>query len=212
MTKRAKKDNNLGIGRLFGQDRIVGLAGVTNCGKTNNLIAIIKEYCEFNPERKIYIFGFDKSARQFMLNFKNVSEFSDLNQLSTVENSLIVIDEFQKLKLNDRRQRDLIESFTSFIYHNNNWLLLCSPNLRSFNSVIGGYIQRWALKTILMSSLVRGSQLKDVARSYNGIYKVINDIIIPTDTIYIPDRQMDIYLKLPYIAEVDNKKNNAPLI
>lgn len=198
--------------QIFGDKRIVGFAGEKNCGKTNNLIAILKDFRKVEKDTRIYVFGLNGLALEFVKNLGNVEEISEINQLSSVENSLIIIDEFQKLKFDDRRYRSRLDDFISFIYHRNNWLLLCSPNLRSYNSIVGSYIERWVLKTIKLTNLTRGSQLKTKVEGYSGRFKVINDIILPDNKIYIPDEDKDVYVDLPYIEEVDGKKTNSKLV
>ncbi len=78
---------------------------------------------------------------------------------------------FKKLKLNDRRCKDTLDEFIDFVYHNNVYVIFSSPNIREFNSVIGGVIEQWLLKTVRKDMCINGSQLKKVVEEYNGRFK-----------------------------------------
>ncbi|MEK6883364.1 MAG: AAA family ATPase, partial [Nanoarchaeota archaeon] len=122
---------------IFGDNRICALAGDKSTGKTNNLMALLKNFRNHNKQTKIYVFGIDEVTLKWLRRFNDVYEISTLEQLSDKKDSLIIIDEFQKLQLNDRRYKELLNKFVDFIYHNNNWAILSCPNLREYNSIIG---------------------------------------------------------------------------
>jgi len=199
----------MNLSNIFGSYRVVGLAGDKSTGKTNNLMYLIKDFRKDNNQTHIYFYGFDDICIKWLKQFKNVYEISSLEQLTNKKDSLIIMDEFQKLKLNDRRYTDLLNSFIDFIYHNNNWVIFSTPNLREFNSNIGGKIERWAIKSLSESNLINGSQLKTIISSYAGRYKVINDIRINKDKILILNDEYEQVIECPYIPEIDRKKENV---
>lgn len=207
MAKEEKKESILK--EVFGDCRICGLAGDKSTGKTNNLMALIKDFRDNNKETPIYVYGLNEITLKWIFQFKNVYEFSSLEQIANKKNSLIIIDEFQKLKLSDRRYSELVHQFVDFIYHQNNWCILSSPSLREFNSMIGGIIERWLLKSLKSSNLVNGSQIKDVVMSYNGRFKSINSIVTDPDTLLIINDEYEKYVQLPYIKQIDCKKENV---
>lgn len=190
----------------FGEYRIIGLAGEKNSGKTNNLMALLKNFRENNKTTPIYVYGLNDVTLEWVKKLGNVFEVSSLSQLSNKGTCLIVIDEMQRLKINDRRYKEILDSFVDFVYHKNNWVIFSSPNIREFNSVIGSKIERWALKTIKFNNLVNGSHLKDVVYSYNGRYKAINDIQIPNNKLLIINQDFEKELTLDYIKEIDIKE------
>lgn len=194
---------------VFGEDRIVGLAGDKSSGKTNNLMALLKDFRKFNKDTKIFVYGLNDKTMDWVMTLKNVYEISSIEQLSTKENALIVLEEFQKLKLNDRRYTDELNSFVDFIYHKNNWCVLSSPNLREFNSVIGGKIERWLLKSISASGCVNGSQLKAEVLAYSGRFKVLDSIDISEDKLLIINSEYEKVLELDYIKDIDEKRHNV---
>jgi hypothetical protein len=193
---------------VFGDSRIVGLAGEKNSGKTNNLMALLKDFREKNKKTPIYVYGLNDITLEWIFKLGNVFEVSSLDQLSSKENSLIIIDEMQRLKLNDRRYKEILDAFIDFIYHKNNWVIFSSPNIREFNSVIGSKIERWVLKTIRFNNLVNGSHLKDAVYSYNGRHKAINDIQIPNNKMLIINQDCEKEIELEYIKDIDKKEKN----
>lgn len=201
-----KKEGEL-LKSIFGKKRIVALAGNKDCGKTNNLIALIEDFRKVNKNTKIYVYGLDSETLNYLNKFENIFEITELSQFTGKRDSLFIVDEFQKLHLGDRRYKDLLDSFVDLIYHkeNNNRVLFCSPNLREFNSVIGGKIEKWLVKSISYDCLVNGSQLKQAIINYSGRYKQLNDLVIPKDTILILGEETTREINLPYIKEADGK-------
>lgn len=194
--------------QIFGKNRIVGLCGTRNCGKTNNIAALIKEFRKTNKETEIYLYGMDQVTMTYLKRFGKVYEISTLQQLAEKKCALICLDEFQDLKLNDHRYKELLNQVVGFIYHNNNWLLLSSPNVRQFNSVIGSIVERWAIKMLDIDHVVNGSQLKKVTLAYNGRYRSLNKIVIPPNQIIIINDEHEQVLSLEYIREIDTKATN----
>lgn len=193
--------------RIFQEHRIIGLAGEKSSGKTNNLMALIKNFREYNQDTKIYVYGLDDHTLEWLEQFENVYEVSSLEQLSNKRDGLFIIDEFQRLKLNDRRHKEILDEFIDFIYHKNNWVIFSSPNLREFNSIIGGKIEQWCLKSLSTKNLVNGSQLKEVAINYKGRPKSMDRIMLEKNELLIINDQHEKIIKLDYISEIDKKKD-----
>ena len=196
---------------IFGNNRICALAGDKSTGKTNNLMALIKDFRRDNKKTPIYVFGIDEPTLNWLKKLGGVFEVSSLEQLANKKDSLIIIDEFVRLKLNNRRHKERLDSFVDFIYHNNNWVILSCPNLREYNSIIGSKIEGWLLKSLMISSLVNGSQLKEIVMNYNGRFKCINSIDIAEDKILIINNDYEKVIEFEYIKEVDNKLNNIDI-
>lgn len=196
--------------KIFGNERIIGYAGNPNTGKTNNLCAAMIEYMS-KTGRNVVVYGFPDAILEELSRHGTVIPVASLEQMTTYENVLIVIDEMQRLNLNDRRYRELLNAFTDFIHHNNNYCIITSPSLREFNSVIGGKISRWVVKSLSQSSLVNGSQLKGAVRNYKGRYKVIDDVRISNDSAVVLGDNHEIVIKFPYVEAVDTKKNNEDI-
>lgn len=194
--------------KLFKGGRVIGLAGEKNTGKTNNIISLISKFREKNKSTKIYIYGFNELSNDFLIKLGNIFEISSIDQLTDKKDSIIILDEFQKLNLNNRRYRERLNLFIDFIYHNNNFVLLSSPSLREFNSIICGKIEGWILKTIRLKSLINGSQIKDVVKDYTGRYKSIDNIHLEPGKLLLINDEHEKVITLNYIRKVDGKLNN----
>lgn len=194
---------------IFGDKRVVGLAGNKSEGKTNNLMALIEDFRKENNDTPILVYGMDEICLKWLEQFREVYEISELSQLSDKKNCLILIDEFQKLKLNDRRYKETLDDIIDFIYHNNNWVIFSSPNLREFNSVIGSKIERWVLKSLDLKSLVNGSQLKATVMNYGGRYKILNNIRIGKEKLLVINEDYEKIITVKYISQVDAKQENV---
>jgi len=193
--------------KIFGGRRIVGYAGNRNCGKTNNLVYLIKNFRETNKHTHIYIYGMDRVTMEFLQSLGNVHEINALEQLVGKKESLFIIDEFQKMNLGDRRYKKLLGSFINMIYHpeNNNRVIFCSPDLREFNNVMGSKIEVWVVKSIRFKELINGSQLKEAVDDYKGRYKQLNDIVTPKNEMIVLNGSEEIVITADYIKEVDTK-------
>ena len=83
---------------IFGEERIVGLAGDKNSGKTNNLVRLIVDYREQRKDVLIYAYGMPKEVMKFLKKY-NVKEISSLKQMIKKRNCILILDEMQKLRL-----------------------------------------------------------------------------------------------------------------
>jgi len=192
--------------QIFKDCRIVGLVGIKNSGKTNNLIYLLKDVKDI----KVYFYGMDLVTTNYLLSL-GFHEISSLNHLVDKKDCLLIIDEFQKLKLNDRRYKDTLNKVVDFVYHNNIFLILSSPNIREFNTIIGGVIEKWLLKTIYIDQCINGSQLKKVIEDYKGRYKQIDNIIMDKDKILIINNDKEEIIHCDYVKQCDTKRFNKSI-
>tara|TARA_Y100000310_G_scaffold341019_1_gene438815 strand:+ start:12370 stop:12975 length:606 start_codon:yes stop_codon:yes gene_type:complete len=195
---------------IFGKDRIVGLAGEKQSGKTNNLISLIVDFRKKNKDVPIYVYGMPNMVMDFLKKL-NVKEISSLKHLIKKRDCLLIIDEFQRLNLNDRRCKEQLNMFVDFVYHNNVYTILSSPNIREFNHNIGAVIERWLIKTVRQDMCVNGSQLKKVIAEYSGRYKELDSINIPVNKLLLINEEEEIILDCEYIKEADSKIVNKKL-
>ena len=211
LTKIALNDNNVlnrkeyAFKRIFDDTHIVGLVGIKNCGKTNNLIAMIKEFRETKNQTPIYIYGFKPIITDYLKRY-GCTEISEIKHLIGKQNCILICDEYQRLKLNDRRYTDERDEFKNYVYHNNVYVILSSPDVREFNSIIGGVIEKWLVKTLSLSDCVNGSQLKKAVDDYKGNYKHLGSIELPKDQILILNSLFEQRITCEYIEEADSKK------
>ena len=198
------------FGDIFGNCRIVALVGEKSSGKTNNLVSLIVDYRKYNKKTKIYAYGMPESVMAFLITL-NVQEISSLSHLIHKENAILILDEFQKLKLNDRRHKDELDAFVDFVYHKNVYTILSSPNIREFNSIIGSIIERWLLKNVRKDLCVNGSQLKKIVHNYAGKYKELDSIAVPKNQLLLINEDKEIRIDCPYVREADTKKGQVNL-
>ena len=202
MTNKLKK--------VFGNKRIIALAGEKSTGKTNNLVFLIKNYRENQNNVPIYAYGMPNMVMGYLKKL-GVREISSLKQLVRKRNCILILDEMQKLRLNDRRQKEALNDFVDFVYHNNVYVILSSPNIREFNSVIGGVIERWLLKSVRKDLCINGSQLKKVIDDYKGRYKYLDAIEVPLNELLLINDEEETIINCAYIKEADNKTGNPNL-
>ena len=191
--------------------RIVALVGNKSNGKTNNMIHLALNHRSKVKDVDMFAYGLPKSVSKWLKKKHNIREISTLNQLVTKKNCILFIDEFEKLKLNDRRYKDELDEFVDFVYHNNVYVILCSPNIREFNSIIGGAIERWLLKSVRLDQCINGSQLKKIVDGYKGSNKVLKSIVVPKDTILVINDEEEKEIICEYVPEADTKANNEEL-
>ncbi len=199
------------LNKIFKGARIVGLAGLKHTGKTNNLVSLIVDYRRTHKEEQIYAFGLNEDVMNYLEKKFNVIEISSLRHLVGKKDCICVIDEFQRLKLNDRRNKDELDEFVDFVYHNNVYVILSSPNIREFNSIIGGIIEKWLLKSVRKDNCINGSQLKRIVENYKGRYKLLGEIEVPINELLVINDSEELKIKCKYIKEADHKLKNKEL-
>lgn len=191
---------------IFKDCRIAALVGNKQVGKTNNIFFMVKELRKENKDLMVYAYGMPEGLNPLLIEL-DVLEISSLSQMVKKKGCLLIIEEFQRLKLNDRRYRDALNEFADFMYHNNIYCLLSSPNIREFNSVIGSVIERWLLKSIDVEDCINGSHLKKVVEDYKGKYKSLGSIELPQSDILLINNEKEVLLHCDYVPEADTKKN-----
>src|SRR3990167_8325229 len=191
---------------IFKDCRIAALVGNKNCGKTNNLFFLLQELRKENKDLRIYAYGIPSELKPLLIEL-DILEISSLQQMIKKRGCLFIIEEMQRLKLNDRRYKDALGEFVDFIYHNNNYCLLSSPSIREFNSIIGGIVEKWLLKSIDLDDCINGSQLKKVVEDYKGNFKSLGSIDLPQSDILLINNDKEVLIRCEYVEAADTKKN-----
>ena len=189
---------------IFKDARIVALAGNKSTGKSNNLIRLIIEFRKKDQDTPIYAYGLDPKLDK-LLNTLKVQVISSIEQLVYKKNCIIILDEFQRLHFNTPKYRDELNAFVDFIYHSNCYCILSSPNIREFNSIIGGVIEKWLLKSVRIDQCINGSQLKKVIGAYQGCHNVMGSISLEKNQLLVINNDREIVLKLNYVKQADTK-------
>lgn len=196
------------LSNVFKNCRIVGLAGIKNSGKSNNLASLIINFRKTNKLVPIYVYGM---SDEVISTLPNVKEISSLTQLIYKRDCILILDEFQRLKLNDRRYKDALDEFIDYVYHNNVYVIFSSPNIREFNTIIGGVIEKWLLKSIKIDQCVNGSQLKKAVENYKGKFKSLGSIIVPKNKLLLINDEEEQLIECEYILGADEKLSNKEI-
>ena len=85
----------LKLKELFGDKRIVALAGEKHSGKTNNIVSLLLDFRQQNKETPIYVYGLPAEVIE-LLQKHNIIEISDLQQLINKKDCLLILDEYQR--------------------------------------------------------------------------------------------------------------------
>ena len=208
-TQKPKQEEPL-FKKVFKEGRVVGLAGNKSSGKSNNVAYMIKDFRQKGNSTPVYVYGFPKEAIEYLKTI-NVTEIDSIEQLATKKNCIILIDEFQRLKLNDRRHKEELKDFINFLYHRNVYVMFISPDIREFNSIIGGVIETWLLKNISEHQAINGSQLKKVIQGYKGRYKSLGTIHVGKGELILINNDYSQIITCEYVPEVDDKKDHEEL-
>lgn len=144
--------------------RIGGVVGSKHSGKTTALLQLIEETKQYKTNIVCFF-----HHREYKEKIKGVEFLSTLNELETVQDSFIFIDEFHELlMLNDRHSIDIVKKFFTQIEHNNNYLIMCGTP-EHFNKLVCGAIgNNWLLKSLNYDEIVNGSGLKKFVQRLAG--------------------------------------------
>ncbi len=72
--------------------------------------------------------------------------------------------------------------------------------------MIGGVIEKWALKSVRIDQCVNGSQLKQVVDNYKGRHKSLGSIHTEPNELLIINNDYEQLLTIDYFKDADHKK------
>jgi len=186
--------------------KVIGVVADVNNGKSNLIYYVIKEILK-NYTVKVYQYG-------LKVEIEGVESIGSIEQLETIENSIVFIDEFYTLfELENRKRIPLIEKTLRLINHKNNILVLCGlPN--NFNKFVSGKLTYVVYKQCTITDFVNGSHVKSIALAYRGEEQGSSMLVIPKDRALVFDKNHIRYsmAEAPYLKEFDTKFDNAPIM
>ena len=210
-----KKPKQPEIAKIFDNARIVALGASRHSGKTNNIVFLIKNLRDCGNDTPVYIYGLPKDVTRYCVRELNCKQISSLRHLANKKDCFLILDEIQSLRLNDRRYKSETNQFANFVHHNNVYVLLSSPEIRQFNTVIGGIVDRWLLKTSRSDQCVNGSPLKKAIEDHQGSQKsIISGVhVIKTEKneLIVSNNNEEVVIICDYIEEADSKLENKAL-
>lgn len=191
------------IKSLFDRPKIMCLVSDVNAGKSNTLYWIL-ETLRKGGRFNLYHYG-------LRVNLPYGQPIYMLEELETVQNSLVVLDEVMSLfDLDNRKSKQQVEDSLRLINHNNNILLLSTlpENVKKF---LASKIETWIFKKSTIPDFINGSLAKRLVSSYAGPEKGAVTLSIPIDKALIYEKHW-VKVEVPYLKEYDTKAGNLPII
>lgn len=190
------------ITEIFNKPKVIGVIADVNQGKSNliyHIIGTLQEKTVF----QLHTFGLKYSL-------PGAHEIWSLEELETIENSLIVIDEcFSLFDLDNRGKKRQIEQTLRLLHHNNNLLLLCvlPENCKKF---LASKMDVMIYKRCTMGDFINGSLTKRIAQQYKGPEAGTSVLGLKIDQALVFDGKYH-KIEVPYMEKFDSKKDNESI-
>lgn len=195
----------LDIEYLFKEPKFVGVIADPNEGKSNLLYGWIKRLSELNNKPKIYVYGLRKDVPETI-------KINSIRELETIENSIVLIDEFVDLiKLDEKNKKEAVERTIRLIYHHNNVIIL-SGLPENFNKFISSKLGLMVFKKITLDDAIKGSRVWKWSRDYNGSLRGSEILAVPKGQAIVCDGKTYELIDCPYLQEFDTKLDNPPIV
>lgn len=193
---------------LFDKPRVLGLIGDRNTGKSMVLAHLIETLDSVGAKFSLYSYGLPEEFGEG----KNHTRIYSIEELETIHDSVIILDEAaQLLDFDSRQKKQQIEEFLRLINHNNNFLIICllPENAKKF---ISNKINTFLFKRVTIGDCVNGSFVKRVITSYSGNEKGSFVLSLSQDKALIYNGEHYSKLNIPYYENYDVKKGNRPIV
>jgi hypothetical protein len=189
--------------------RAIGLIADPNQGKSNVIYYCIKAI-QKHYNAKMYAYG-------LRVMFEGVQRINSIEELESISNSVIFLDEFPSLfSLNNRRQKEKFEESARKIYHSNNILIICGlPH--NFDKFLSGLLNAIIFKQATLVDFIQRSPAERIIASFSPaigsqIQKGSRMLTMPKDVALVYDGQHYWDVDVPYIEEGDAKRFNQPIL
>ena len=189
---------------ILNKPKVIAVCADVNQGKSMFLYHLIhearKEY-NFN----LYYYG-------LRLTVPNAQEVYTVQEIETIKNSIIVIDELSSLfDLDDRKVKKQIENTLRLINHNNNILIICGPP-ENFKKFLSGKINIVFFKRCTIADFINGSKIKNVLTAYRGNERGAEVLNMPIDQVLFYDGKHYSKMHVPYRKQYDTKAENKDIL
>jgi hypothetical protein len=192
------------IKKLFSRPAIIAVVADVNQGKSMllyNIIEALKGY-EFN----LVTYGMRGEIEG--------KRIYSIEEIESVRNSIIIVDEFFSLfDLDDRKKVKIIEKTLRLINHNNNILILAGTG-ENFKKFIANKLDGIFYKKVSLGDFINGSRIKNICMSYKGYELGASMLNIPIDKTLFFNQKDGSYTKLnvEYLKKYDTKLNNVEIL
>ena len=194
----------MNIKQIFNRPKLIGVVGNVSEGKSMllyNLIEQLNQTYSYN----LYYYG-------LRVKIPDAQEIFTVRELESIQNSIIIIDEFETLfDLDDRKKKRLIENTLRLIQHNNNIIIL-SGNPYNFKKFISAKINEVFYKTCTLSDFINGSLLKHNLTSYYGSQRGSELLKMAKNEVLYYDGKHYSVFGIDYLDKYDTKKNNPDIL
>lgn len=198
------RDNHEKLLDLFSSPKLIGVVGDADSGKSNLLYFVIKalrECYQFN----LYTFG-------LRVSLTGEQKIYSVEQLETIRDSIIILDEFASLfDIDDRKEKKQIEKTLRLIFHNNNVVLLCGLP-ENYKKFIASKLDSIIFKRCALGDFINGSRVKKVAFNYSDVEMGAAVFDIATEKAIVYDGKDYHKVNVPYVPEGDSKANNLNIL
>lgn len=192
------------IREAFSSPRIIAVVGNVNEAKSNFLYYLLDTLDDIG-EFKLYTYG-------MRTKINNAVEIFSVDELESVKDSIIVLDEVMTLwDLDNRNSKKQIEQTLRLIHHNNNILIICAlpENLKKF---ICGKINEWFFKRCTLADFINGSVAARVCNNYKGVELGSSILTIEKGEVLHFNGKHYKKLNVPYLKKFDSKKTNIKIV
>ena len=130
----------------------IGIIGDRHTAKTNLMFDALFKY---KGDKKIYLYGYPKK-------FKGFGQVNSLNELSTITNSIIAMDELQKhIKVYDKATNCMFIELLSTMAHQGNVIVFTTQLTQFITKALDGFIDGFLYTRISdLAQLKNGSKIK----------------------------------------------------
>lgn len=188
---------------IFKKPSLVALIGNINSGKSNVIYHIIDELRR-ESEFELYTYGLKAKI-------PGAAEIWSLEELETIKNSMIIIDEaLSILDLDNRSKKRQIEQTFRLLHHRNNVLLLSllPENCKKF---IASKLDAIIFKKSTYADFINGSLVKRTLMQYRGPEAGSTLLDMDVNKALVFDGRSYKVVDVPYMEKYDSKKSNMPI-
>ena len=188
---------------IFDKPKIIGIIGNVNEAKSNLLYFIINKLRE-KHNFNIYTFGLRNDI-------KGASKIFSVQELEDINNSIIILDEFETIiDVNNRKSKRIVESTLRLINHNNNILVL-SGVCENYKKFISSKLDVIIYKKITFDDLINGCRVKNVIMNYSGYERGSSLLNLKKNEALIFNGNYT-KINVDYMKKYDTKKDNESIL
>jgi len=203
-------ENESVLASLFQKNRVVGIVGDRNVGKSSLVLQDLLKMKQNYPDLPVFCIGVEPSLHSFLESKGIFALYSTQDLLDLrIRNAVIFIDEFASLFSVQSRDKETekVGRFFNRLAHMNCFVVLASAQSGFFNKFITGLISAYLVCKISFDALVNGTALKRnvIALETTSDYRLDLDI----GEYYILNDSITKFKKFNYCPEVDAKKENT---